>query len=80
VNESLLKTCNACGNQISRHSPFCRQCGHPQPLPLFFWLLVVFFLMMIAFYLSVTIYGSLHTERFQVGALQPSALWSALLS
>jgi hypothetical protein len=80
VNESMLKKCNACGGQISRHSPFCRHCGHPQPLPLFFWLVVIFFLMMMAFYLSVTIYGALHAERFQVGLLAPGALWPALLA
>jgi hypothetical protein len=73
VNEALLKTCNACGNKISRHSPFCRHCGHPQPLPVFLWLVIAFLLILIAFYLSVTIYGALHTAQFQV-----SALWRAL--
>ncbi len=78
MNESLLKACGACGGRISRHSPFCRHCGHPQAMPLFFWLVVVFFIMVLAFYLSVTIYGSLHAERFQAALSLPRALWSTL--
>lgn len=28
TNNSLLKSCKACGTEISRYSPFCRNCGH----------------------------------------------------
>jgi len=60
VNKSLLRTCKACGNEISRHSPFCRNCGHPQAAPLIVWLLIVFLLLTMAFYLAFTIYGMSH--------------------
>jgi len=42
TNKSLLKSCKACGTEISRYSPFCRTCGHPQGSSLTVCLLVVF--------------------------------------
>jgi uncharacterized membrane protein YvbJ len=31
MKRELLRSCKACGKENSRHSPFCRACGHPQP-------------------------------------------------
>ena len=66
MNKSLLGNCNACGNQISRHSPFCRNCGHPQGAPLMIWALVVFALLILTFYLACMIHGITHPERHGV--------------
>lgn len=68
-----LKSCNACGNTISRHSPFCRHCGHPQVMPLAIWLLVLFLLFLVAFYIACTLYGLSHIQEFRVEK-SPAAL------
>lgn len=63
MNKSLLRECKACGNEISRHSPFCRNCGHPQGAPLVLWLLVLFLLLALAFYVACTIYAVCHVHE-----------------
>lgn len=62
----LLRDCNACGKEISRHSAFCRHCGHPQKLPLAIWLMVLFLIMMVAVYVAFTIYAAMHLSDFCV--------------
>ena len=57
AEQRLLRTCKACGSDISRHSPFCRHCGHPQGSALVVWLLVAFGMMLLAFYAAFVIYG-----------------------
>jgi hypothetical protein len=40
LNENpSLRNCKACGSKISRHSLFCRHCGHPQTGVLARWLI-----------------------------------------
>ena len=65
MNESLLRNCKACGNEISRHSPSCRNCGHPQGAPLMIWLLVSFLLLTMASYLAFTLHGICHVHELQ---------------
>ncbi|MFO7973865.1 MAG: hypothetical protein R6V12_04445 [Candidatus Hydrogenedentota bacterium] len=66
MEKPLLRSCEACGKEISRHSAFCRHCGHPQKLPLIMWLLVLFLLMMVAFYLAFCIYCMLNVQGLRV--------------
>ena len=66
MKKSPLRNCKACGKEVSRHSPFCRQCGHPQGAPLVIWLLVLFFLMMIAFYFAFVLYGLCNVQDLRV--------------
>jgi hypothetical protein len=66
MDKPLLRSCDACGKEISRYSLFCRHCGHPQKLPLLIWLLILFLLMMMAFYLAFTIYCMSHVQDFRV--------------
>lgn len=66
MNQSLMRKCSACANDISRHSLFCRHCGHPQGRPLVVWTLGVFLLMMVAVYIALTVYGAHHTQQFRV--------------
>ncbi len=61
-----IRNCNACGGKISRHSIFCRHCGHPQVLPLAIWLLILFLLFLIAFYIACTLYGVAHVQEYRV--------------
>lgn len=56
MKDSYLKKCSACGNEISRYTPFCRHCGHPQGSVVALWLLGFFLIMLIAFYLAMMIY------------------------
>lgn len=49
----LLRTCKACGKTISRHSPFCRHCGHPQADVLTKWIIVGGALLMLLLSLAV---------------------------
>jgi hypothetical protein len=66
MEEALIRECRACGNQISRHSPFCRHCGHPQGKPLALWILGLFLLLMIAFYVAITVYCACHVQQFRI--------------
>jgi hypothetical protein len=66
MNTSALRDCKACGKGVSRHSPFCRQCGHPQGQPLVIWLVVLFFLMMVAFYFAFVLYGLCNVQELRV--------------
>ena len=66
MKNSVLRDCKACGKEVSRYSPFCRQCGHPQGAPLVIWLLVLFLVMMIAFYLAFAIYGLHNVQELRV--------------
>ena len=70
--KSPLKSCKACGTQISRHSPLCRKCGHPQGAPLVVWALILFVLLMLAFYVACMIHGILHPERHRALRELPS--------
>jgi predicted amidophosphoribosyltransferase len=63
TNKSLLKSCRACGTEISRYSPFCRNCGHPQGSNLMVCLLVLFFLFLLAAYVAFMIYCACHAEN-----------------
>ncbi len=38
MKEDPLRNCKACGKEISRHSLFCRNCGHPQVHVLAAWI------------------------------------------
>lgn len=66
MRKSHLNDCRACGNSISRHSPLCRHCGHPQGKPLAIWALGIFLMMMVAFYIAMTVYCACHVQRFRV--------------
>jgi predicted amidophosphoribosyltransferase len=66
MNQSLLKKCKACGGEISKYTPFCRHCGHPQGSNLVIFLLVVFFVILLAAYTAFMIYCSCHAEQFIV--------------
>ena len=66
MEKPLLKNCRACGTEISRHTPFCRNCGHPQGWPLFVWLCAAFLLLLIAVYLAMIVYCGCNVERFRV--------------
>lgn len=60
----LLKGCQACGTEISRYSPFCQNCGHPQGSNLAIALLILFLLFLLGSYVAFMIYCCLHAERF----------------
>jgi hypothetical protein len=63
MNQSLLKKCKACGGEISKYTPFCRHCGHPQGSNLMIFLLGVFFIVLLAAYTAFMIYCSGHAEQ-----------------
>jgi len=65
MSNPLLQSCRVCGKEISRHSAFCRNCGHPQATPLMVWLLVLFLLLTLAFYVAFTIYGICHVHELR---------------
>jgi hypothetical protein len=65
MNKPLLKSCKACGNEISRYSPFCRSCGHPQGSNLIVWLLILFLILVLASYTAFMIYCACHAEVFE---------------
>lgn len=64
MDKPLLKSCRACGTEISRYSPFCRNCGHPQGSNLMIGLLILFLVVLLGFYLVFMIYCACHAERF----------------
>ena len=57
MEKRLLRECKACENEISRHSLFCRHCGHPQAMPLAIWLMVLFLLLLVTYYIAFCIFG-----------------------
>jgi len=63
MEKPVLRNCRACGKEISRHSPFCRNCGHPQGAPLLLWLMVLFLMVLVAFYLAMTVYCLCHVHE-----------------
>jgi hypothetical protein len=56
MKKSILRDCKACGNDISRYSLFCRNCGHPQGSIVAIWLLVLFLLLLVAYYIAIIIH------------------------
>jgi hypothetical protein len=56
MKKSMLRNCKACGNDISRYSLFCRNCGHPQGSIVAIWLLVLFLLLLVAYYIAIIIH------------------------
>jgi hypothetical protein len=58
MKETLLRSCKACGTEISGQSPFCRHCGHPQAGVLAKWIIGGAVLLMLA--LCVAFYFMLH--------------------
>ena len=75
MNKSLLKSCKACGSEISRYSPFCRNCGHPQGSSVIVWLLILFLIVVLASYTAFMIYCACHAERFEThGSFQDDTL------
>ena len=57
MEKRILQECKACENDISRHSLFCRHCGHPQAMTLAIWLFILFLLLLTAFYIAFCVYG-----------------------
>jgi len=62
----LLKSCKACGTEISRYSAFCRNCGHPQGSNLAIGLLILFLIVPPGSYAAFMIYCALHAEHLAV--------------
>jgi hypothetical protein len=73
MDSSLLRKCNACGNEISRRSPFCRHCGHPQASPLVVALVVLFLVMIVAAYVAFTIHVMCHCRESREAGKTPTA-------
>jgi len=65
MKDELLRSCKACGKEISRHSAFCRSCGHPQAGVLAAWIVVGLVLLMFA--LCVAFFFMLHLASFLCG-------------
>ena len=53
MKNDLLHSCKACGKEISRDSPFCRHCGHPQRKVLAKWIVAGFVLLTLALYVAM---------------------------
>ncbi|MGM0490266.1 MAG: hypothetical protein ACQESR_26360 [Planctomycetota bacterium] len=62
MKNDLLRNCKACGKEISRHSAFCRNCGHPQVSVLAAWIVGGLVVMMLLF--SVAFFFMFHLVRF----------------
>ncbi len=58
MKSELLRDCSACGKEISRHSPFCRQCGHPQTGVLARLVMLLFAILVLA--LTIALFFVLH--------------------
>jgi hypothetical protein len=56
MKKSMLRNCKACGNDVSRYSLFCRNCGHPQGSIVAIWLLALFLLLLVAYYIAIIIH------------------------
>jgi hypothetical protein len=63
MDRSLLRSCKACGTEISKYSPFCRNCGHPQGSNVAIGLLVLLLLVLLGSYVAFMIYCAGHAER-----------------
>lgn len=63
MDKSPLRSCRACGTEISRYSPFCRHCGHPQGSNLMIGLLVLFLVVLLGSYIAFMIYCASHPEQ-----------------
>jgi hypothetical protein len=66
MKRPLLKSCRACGTEISRYSLFCRNCGQPQGPNLIVGLLIVFLFVLLSSYIALAIYYAVHGESFAV--------------
>jgi hypothetical protein len=64
MSRPLLESCRACGNEISRHGPFCLNCGHPQGSNLAVGLLILFLVVLLASYIAFMVYCVFHAESF----------------
>jgi len=62
VKHELLRSCKACGKELSRHSPFCRSCGHPQTGVLATWIVVGLALVMFA--VCIAVFFVLHLAKW----------------
>ena len=62
MKHELLRSCKACGKEISRRSPFCRSCGHPQAGALATWIVAGLALLMFA--LCIAFSFVLHLASF----------------
>ena len=56
MKKSMLRNCKACGNDVSRYSLFCRNCGHPQGSIVAIWLLALFLMLLVAYYIAIIIH------------------------
>ena len=61
MKSDLLRNCKACGKEISRDSPFCRQCGHPQTGVLARVVVLLFAILVLA--LTIALFFVLHLAR-----------------
>ncbi|MFW6414089.1 MAG: hypothetical protein ACOCZS_02200 [Verrucomicrobiota bacterium] len=68
ANKPLLTECKACGTKISRHAPFCRNCGHPQGRPLFVWLLAFFLIVLLLLHIAMSIYCFCNLEQYRTSS------------
>jgi len=66
MDNPLLKNCGACGHEISRYAPFCRNCGHPQGRPLIIGLLVLFLLILLALYVGFMAFCASNPESLEL--------------
>jgi len=73
MDDSVLRSCRACGNEINRYSPFCRNCGHPQGRPLVIALLIVFLIVLLALYVGFMLFCACNPERFEIHHAQSDA-------
>jgi hypothetical protein len=62
----LLKSCRACGTEISRQSLFCRNCGRPQGSNLAMALVVLLLVVSLGSYMAFKICCAPHAENLAV--------------
>ena len=68
MGKPLLKNCKACGKEISRHSPFCQNCGHPQGRPLVVWSLGAILILLLLFYIFMCLFCMSNLQKYRVFA------------
>jgi RNA polymerase subunit RPABC4/transcription elongation factor Spt4 len=66
MSKSPLKQCKACGGEISKYTPFCRHCGHPQHPNIWIWLLGLFVIVLLAAYTAFMLYCSCQPENLRL--------------